>query len=182
MLPVVMVTWPNTSDTGRIMWSGSRESQEVKNPQPVLRKTTAVYSPLPVGMGGRSSGAGDWQVMLVSMTMAGWGGRSPKMQDRDSASERAGSSTTDSVTLEITYKQQSNMLSLSGSLLVLGQCPVSVSTAFKNTSGFSSPASYYHMLLCLFFFFSKNSQAQNYGGPAGSWWEVFFKYFCISSK
>lgn len=30
MLPVVMVTWPYTSDTGRIMWSGSGESQEVK--------------------------------------------------------------------------------------------------------------------------------------------------------
>lgn len=30
MLPVVMVTWPNTSDTDRIMWSGSRgERQEV---------------------------------------------------------------------------------------------------------------------------------------------------------
>lgn len=63
---------------------------------------TAVYSPLPVGMGGRSSGAGDWQVMLVPMTMAGCGGRSPKTQDRDSTLVRAGSWTTDRVTLETT--------------------------------------------------------------------------------
>lgn len=30
-----------------------------------------VYSPLPVGMGGSSSGTGDWQVMLVPVTTAG---------------------------------------------------------------------------------------------------------------
>lgn len=64
----------------------------------------STHLPFPVGVVGRSSGSGDWQVTFVPTMTAGWGESCPKMQDRNSVFSRAGSWATDSVTLETKNK------------------------------------------------------------------------------
>lgn len=63
-------------------------------------------SPLPGGLGGSCSGAGDWHVILFSMTTAGWAAKLPKAQDRDSSFDKTGNCRTVKETLKAEKKKQ----------------------------------------------------------------------------
>lgn len=64
------------------------------------------HSPLPGGLRGRSKGGGDWQVILFPSTIAGWAGKAPKAQDRDSSFDSSGNGSTVKETCEKRGRQK----------------------------------------------------------------------------